>query len=137
MSSTGNWIHRGHPAFRYVAAGGANTLLYVGLTLLLAGPVGLPIQVAIPAAFVTALATHFLLQRLFVFGHVEEFALRGQDQAALYLAIGGTQYAITAAVVALVPAWTGAGERPVYVVTVGLISVVTFLLLRSRVFHGR
>ena len=137
MSSTRNRLHGTHLAFRYVAAGAANTLLYVGLTLLLAGPLGLPIQIAIPIGFTTALATHFLMQRLFVFGHVEEFALRQHEQAGLYVAIGLTQYAVTAAVVALVPAWTGAGEKPVYVVTVGCISVVTFLLLRSRVFHPR
>ena len=123
-------------AIRYVVAGVTNTGIYVGLTLLLSGPLGVPIQVAIPIAFVTALCTHFTLQRFFVFRSRTAFKLSAGHQAGRYVAVGSVQYAITAAATALLPGWLGVSERAVYVVTVAVISATTFLLLRSRVFHA-
>lgn len=127
---------RDHPPLRYVLAAGINTLVYTGLTLLLSGPLEVDIQVAIPVAFVIALGTHFSLQRLFVWRHVDDFALRGHEQAARYVVIGVTQYALTAAIVAVVPGWLDASEQLVYLAAVGLISVATFLILRHGVFHA-
>jgi putative flippase GtrA len=120
---------------RYLAAAGVNTLIYVGLTLLLVGIGGVPIQAAIPIAYVTAMCTHFLLQRLVVFAHVDSYALRGHQQAGRYLAIAAVQYPATAVITAVIPELTGWSERLVYVVTVIVIAALTFLLLRERVFH--
>lgn len=136
MRSARATLHRIPSALRYVAAGGLNTLIYIGLTLLLSGPVGLPIQVAIPIAFCTALCTHFLLQRTVVFGHVETYALGTRRQAAHYLVIGACQYVVTAAATAAIPAVTGWSEQAVYVVTVLVVAAITFVLLRERVFHA-
>jgi putative flippase GtrA len=123
-------------ALRYLAVAGVNTLIYIGLTLLLVDVLGLPIQVAIPLAYGTAMCTHFLFQRLVVFAHVESYALKGHQQAGRYLAIAAVQYPVTAVSTALIPALTGWSERAVYVVTVIVIAAVTFLLLRQRVFHA-
>jgi putative flippase GtrA len=128
-------LHRVPAALRYLAAGGLNTLIYIGLTLLFSGPVGLPIQVAIPISFVIALCTHFVLQRIVVFGHVEDFALRGTQQARRYVAIGLVQYVVTAACTAFIPAVTGWPEQPVYVAVALGVAAATFLLLRQQVFH--
>jgi putative flippase GtrA len=129
-------LRRVPAALRYVIAGGLNTLIYIGLTLFLSGPLGLPIQVAIPLAFGTALCTHFALQRVVVFGHVETYALPGHQQAGRYLAIAAVQYPLTALSTAAIPTITGWSEQAVYVVTAILIAAVTFLLLRKRVFHA-
>ena len=124
-------------AARYVIAGLLNTGIYVGLTLLLSGPLGVPIQIAIVTAFLTALCTHFLLQRFFVFRSRGAFHLTAGAQAGRYVVIGAIQYAITAAATAVLPGWLDVPEQAVYVVVVGLISAISFLLLRSRVFHAR
>jgi putative flippase GtrA len=120
---------------RYAAAGGAVGLLYVGGTLLLSGPVGLPIQAAIPIAYLLAVACHFLLQRLFVFRHDGGFALSVREQIVRYLLIAATQYPATAALTALLPALFGLSEQVAYLITVAVISVTFFFVLRWRVFH--
>ena len=135
MSHVRTTLHRVPAPLRYVAAGGINTLVYIALTLLLSGPAGLPIQVAIPISYATAMCTHFLLQRLVVFSHVESYALRGHEQAGRYLAIAAVQYPVTALSTAVIPALTGWPEQAVYVVTVIVVAAATFLLLRRHVFH--
>src|SRR5689334_11729391 len=81
---------------RYALAGGTVAITYIGLTLLFSGPVGLPIQVAIPIGYVLAVSLHFLLQRRFVFADREQFALSGGAQVRRYVVIGAVQYAVTA-----------------------------------------
>jgi putative flippase GtrA len=120
---------------RYAAAGGVVGLLYVGGTLLLSGPVGLPIQAAIPIAYGVAVACHFLLQRLFVFRHDGGFALSVREQIVRYLLIAATQYPATAALTALLPALFGISEQVAYLITVAVISVTFFFVLRWGVFH--
>lgn len=112
-------------------------LVYVGGTLLLAGPVGLPIQAAIPIAYAVAVATHFLLQRGFVFRHDGGFALSVHEQVARYLLIAATQYPATAALTALLPALFGISGQAAYLITVAIISLTFFFVLRLGVFHPR
>ena len=64
------------------------------------------------------------------------FALSAREQAGRYVAIGFAQYAATAALTALLPSVLGVSEQVAYVATVVVISALTFLLLRTRVFHG-
>ncbi len=116
-------------------AGAAVGLLYVGGTLLLSGPVGLPIQAAIPIAYAVAIACHFALQRLFVFRHDAGFALTVREQIVRYLLIAATQYPATAALTALLPALFGISEQAAYLITVVLISLTFFFILRWGVFH--
>jgi putative flippase GtrA len=123
-------------ATRYGLAGVLVATTYVGLTLALSGPGGLPIQVVIPVALAAAVALHFVLQRRFVFVDRTTFALSRAEQARRYLVIVAIQYAITAAATAVLPELLGTTEQVVYVATVVAISVTTFLFLRARVFHA-
>jgi putative flippase GtrA len=120
---------------RYGIAGATVAVVYIGLTLLLSGPVGLPIQAAIPIAYVTAITVHFTLQRWFVFHDAGAFALVMHHQVGRYLAIGLVQYATTAAATAVLPSVLGLPEKVVYVAAVGVLSVGSFVLLRTSVFH--
>jgi putative flippase GtrA len=118
---------------RYAISGVAVAVTYVAGTLLLSGPVGMPIVAAIPIAYVVAIALHFTLQRTFVFDH--EFAEPIGRQVRSYVVIGGAQIAISTASTAWLPDLLGLPERVVYVGTVAVTSAATFLFLRSRVFH--
>lgn len=109
--------------------------MYTGLTLLLSAPLGVPIQLAIPVSFALAIVAHFLLQRYFVFHDAEEFAISWHGQAARYVVICSVQYLITATATGVLPQVLGTSEQLVYLVTVLIISVATFLVLRTRVFH--
>jgi putative flippase GtrA len=120
---------------RYAVAGAIVAMVYVGGTLLLSGPVGLPIQAAIPIAYVVAVALHFLLQRTFVFRHDGEFALSVREQIIRYLLIAATQYPATAGLTALLPVLFGMSDQVAYLITVALISLTSFFVLRWGVFH--
>jgi putative flippase GtrA len=123
----------GH-ALRYGLVGATIGLLYVGLTLALSGPVGLPIQVAIVIALTVALTSHFLLQRNFVFRHAM-FALSVRGQLRRYLVVGSLQYAVAVAATSALPALLGLSEQVAYIAITAVSSIATFLFLRWRVFH--
>jgi putative flippase GtrA len=125
----------GRQALRFALAGAVVMLTYVGLTLLLSGVAGIPIQVAIAVAYVLAVMLHFALQRTFVFRHELGFALTTGSQVRRYVVIGVVQYTVTAATTTALPTVLGASEQVVYVATVLVISACTFLFLRHRVFH--
>jgi putative flippase GtrA len=119
---------------RYVLAGGATALTYFAVTLLLAGPAGLPIQAAIPLGYVTGLVMHFTLQRYFVFRSHAGFALALHHQLGRYLLLALAQYAFTAAATAILPDVLGVDERIVYVCAALCATVTVFLTLRAKVF---
>ena len=120
---------------RYGVSGTASTLLYILLTLLLEGPGGIAIQVAIPLAYALALVCNFTLQRMFVFPRSEGFALAPRSQLARYLGAVLVQYAITATATAKLPGLLHVPETDVYVATVLCLAVAAFLTLRAVVFH--
>src|SRR5437870_7001438 len=60
---------------RFVLSGATVALVYTATTLLLADVVGLPFEVALVTGYAVGLATHFTLQRLFVWVHAAGFAL--------------------------------------------------------------
>ena len=130
---------RGHPltasAIRYGIAGAIVAAFYLSVPLLLTGPLGVPIQVAIPVAYLLSITLHFNLQRRFVFRHVEQFALPVRDQIGRYAAIAAIQYPTTALAIALLPKLLGVSERVVFVGVTVCISIAFFLILRGRVFH--
>lgn len=129
----------GHPlaasTLRYGIAGATVAGVYLAIPLVLNGVAGVPIQVAIPIAYVLAVSLHFTLQRLFVFRHVDEFALAPRQQVARYLLIGSIQYPTTALATALLPGALGVSERVVFVATTLAMSLTFFLILRGHVFH--
>ena len=103
--------------------------------MLLSGPVGLDIQVAIPITYTVAVALHFALQRYVVFHDVGAFALAMHHQVGRYVAIGLTQYAVTAATTALLPKLLGIPPLLAYFIAVVTFSVTGFFVLRGGVFH--
>jgi putative flippase GtrA len=121
---------------RYAINGSATTLLYIVLTLFFHGTGGLPIQVAIPVAYVLSLVVNFTLQRAFVFPSSSGFALSRRAQLSRYIPAVLVQYTITATSTAKMPELLGVPETDVYVVTVLCLALCAFLTLRSVVFHA-
>lgn len=121
---------------RFVASGGTVALVYLGLGLLLSGPVGMPIQVAIPIAYVLSVLLNYNLQRHFVFAHSDDFALPRRTQFLRYVQVGAVQYGFTALATAVLPDLLGVSEQVVFVVVAMVAAAVTFVLLRFIVFHG-
>jgi putative flippase GtrA len=121
---------------RYVVAGATVAAVYLGTPLALTGLFGLPIQAAIPIAYVAAVSLHFNLQRHFVFRHVPAFALSTRAQIGRYVMIGAIQYPAAAISTAVLPSVLGVNERVVYVCTAITISLIFFLVLRTHVFHA-
>jgi putative flippase GtrA len=120
---------------RYIIGGSFTTIWYVGSTLVLSGPLDVPIQLAIPFGYVTALLMHFTLQRTFVFKREEGFALETRHQLRRYLTTAFIQYSLAAICTATLPSLLHARERLVYAVTALTLAAFTFLVLRSHVFH--
>lgn len=110
--------------------------VYLAIPLFLNGVMGVPIQVAIPLAYVLAVTLHFNLQRHFVFRHVDAFALSVRQQIGRYVAIGAIQYPTTALAIAFLPELLGVSQRVMFVIVTISISIVFFLILRGHVFHA-
>jgi putative flippase GtrA len=127
---------RHHQALRFVVSGGTVAVVYLGLGLLLSGPFGVPIQLAIPVSYVISVLFNYSMQRWFVFAHSDAFALSPQAQFLRYVQIGAAQYALTAAATAVLPGALGVDEQVVYVATALIAAVITFVVLRLVVFHG-
>jgi putative flippase GtrA len=123
-------------ATRYLIGGGTTAAVYIGLTLLLSGPAGVNIQIAIPIAYTCSLVVHFSLQRWFVWAHHEEYALASHVQVGRYLLLALAQYAFTATATAVLPSALGVSAQLVYVVSAVLAAVLAFLAMRYLVFHA-
>jgi putative flippase GtrA len=121
---------------RFVMAGGTVALLYLCGTLVL-NTAGLPIQLAIPVAYVGSLVAQFTLQRFFVFANHDEFALGLRHQLGRYLVAAAVSYAVTAGLTAVLPGLLGVDERVVYVAVAIVVAGVTYLVVRTHVFSGR
>lgn len=136
--STHAQLARGHglvaQALRFATSGAAVAAIYMASTFVLA--LVLPFQAALAIGFAIAIATHFTLQRLFVWARDAEYALSARAQAGRYLAIAAVQYAVTAASTAALPAATGVPTAVVYVVVTIAVTTVNFWLFRGRVFHS-
>jgi putative flippase GtrA len=121
---------------RFVLSGSTVAVVYLGLGLLLSGPMGLPIQVAIPVAYVLSVLLNYTLQRYFVFADRERFALEARSQFIRYVQIGAVQYGFTALATAVLPDWLGLSEQVVFVAVALIAAAITFVLLRFVVFHS-
>jgi putative flippase GtrA len=140
------WVHRArhlrtssaghHQALRFVLSGGTVAVVYLGLGLLLSGPFGVPIQIAIPVSYVVSVLFNYSMQRWFVFAHSDAFALSPQAQFVRYVQIGAAQYVLTALATAVLPDVLGLDEQVVYVATALIAAAITFVVLRLIVFHG-
>jgi putative flippase GtrA len=121
---------------RYGLAGGTVAVVYLSTTTVLAEVVGLPFQAALAIGFCVALVVHFNLQRFFVWIHHDEFALPLHHQAGRYLTVAGTQYGLTIASTALLPAALGVSAEIVYLVTVAVLASTNFLVFRHGIFQA-
>ena len=124
----------GGRAARFIIAGGAMAIFYLGLTSLLA-LIGIPFQAALIVSFLAAVVVHFTLQRLFVWSHRGEYALPMRRQLRRYLPLVVVQYITTAVAMAILPKWLGLPVLPVYIVFALCYSLFNFLFFRARVFH--
>lgn len=121
---------------RFAIAGACVAGVYFVATLTLANVVGLHFQLALAIGLVIAIVTHFLAQRLFVYRHEDGFELPVEHQAGRYLAVTLVQYALSALSTAVLPRALGLRTDVVYVGTTVLLTLLTFLVLRRRVFHA-
>jgi putative flippase GtrA len=120
---------------RYALAGATVAAVYVLATLLLHHVAGLPFQLALALGLAIAVTTHFLLQRLFVWRHDGGYALTMRGQAGRYVVITLVQYGLTTLSTTVLPAGLGVATDVVYVATAACLTALTFVLLRTRVFH--
>ena len=120
---------------RYALAGAAVAGVYVLATLALHHGAGLHFQLALALGLVIAVTTHFVLQRTFVWRHEQAYALSARGQAGRYVVVTLVQYGLTTLSTALLPDALGMATDVVYVATVACLTALTFVLLRSRVFH--
>jgi putative flippase GtrA len=121
---------------RFAASGGAVALVYVVTTTLLAQVIGLPFELALAIGFSLAIATHFTLQRVFVWSHADGFALPVRQQALRYLPMAALQYGLTAAATAVLPQLLGVSTEVVYLAAAAVLSALNFFVFRARVFHA-
>jgi putative flippase GtrA len=122
-------------AARFVIAGGAMAIFYLGLTSLLA-VIGMPFQAALIVSFLAAVVVHFTLQRLFVWSRQGNYALPMRQQLQRYLPLVVVQYVTTAVATALLPKWLGLPVLPVYIGFALCYALFNFLFFRARVFHA-
>jgi putative flippase GtrA len=120
---------------RFGVTGALVFAVYTGGTLLLSGPLGVPIALAIAIALALALVLNFTMQRFFVFHDHDSFALDMKAQFSRYALATAVNYAITTAIVATVPAATGLSQELVFVLTAMVMSLVTFTVIRGWIFH--
>lgn len=130
MSYGGSPIEQGA---RFLGAGAFITVLYVCLTG--AGrALGAPWWLAIGIGYAVATSTHFVLHRTFVFRR-SEFALSLGQQIPRFVAVVVCQYAVTTAAMTWLPDALGVPEGIVFVGVAGTVTVLSFVVLRTRLFH--
>ena len=120
---------------RFAISGCLVAVMYVTVTTVLHEGFAVAFQAALAIGFVTSVALHFTLQRLFVWRHHERFALAVHHQAVRYLGMCAAQYAITALSTARLPSLLSLPVEVVYVVTMLTVAGVNFIVFRGRVFH--
>jgi putative flippase GtrA len=136
------WIRRPElgvlgQGIRYAIAGMTVACVSMTGTIVLAEVVGLAYEAAFAIAYTTALVTHFSLQRYFVWSHHEAFALLLHLQLVRYLPIALANYGVVAIALAVLPGALGVASLPVYVIATLSVTVLSFLLLRTSVFHAQ
>jgi putative flippase GtrA len=123
------------PEGRYLVTGATVALVYIGLTLLLSAVAGLPMPVSVAVAYFIAVVVHFTMQRRFVFGHVESFALAVHHQIGRYIVVGGAQYLVMLGATEVLAPRVGVSGQVAFLVCAALLALLGFLTLREGVFH--
>ena len=120
---------------RFILAGGIVAIVSLTTTITLADGVGLPFQLALVLAIIVAVTLHFTLQRFLVWRTHEAFVHAFHQQLWRFLAVVGTQYVITAAITATVPALLGVPVTAVYFGTLVAVAASNFFVFR-RIFRS-
>jgi len=121
---------------RFVLAGSFVAAVYLGTTTFLHSVLTVRFQIALVVGFATAVATHFALQRLFVWRRNDGFALSLRTHVGRYTIVAAANYASTAAVTSLVPQAVGVRVTYVYVAWSLLLAAISFVAFAYVVFHG-
>jgi putative flippase GtrA len=121
---------------RFILAGGTVVVVYVTTTTVLSHVVGLNFQLSLAIGFAVALVVQFMLYRLFVWSHDEDFALSVHHQAGRYLAIAAANYGLTVVSTSLLPSALGISTEIVYLVTVATLPAINFVVFRYVIFHA-
>jgi putative flippase GtrA len=133
--ASGSFGGIGGQSLRFGLAGGAVAVVYLATTSLLAEVVGLDFEVALAIGFALAIATHFALQRNFVWVHADGFAVPLRHQALRYMLVAGTQYGLTAAATSVLPGVLHVATEIVYLATAAGAAAANFFIFRVGVFH--
>jgi putative flippase GtrA len=118
---------------RFITAGGFVAIVNLGTGALLLA-LGVEVQLAVAIAYLAGIATHFTLQRLFVFAGEGEFALTLGQQLRRYAALAAVQYPATAGLVALLVA-AGLSNLAAVACAALVVMPMTYFLLRTQLFH--
>ena len=86
--------------------------------------------------YAVALATHFTLQRYFVWSHHEEFALPIHHQFVRYLPVALANYGLVALAIAVLPRALDTSSLLVYLAATAVVTLGSFLIFRGGVFHA-
>lgn len=121
---------------RYGISGTLVAAFYLGTPIAVSDALRWPLQAMIPVAFVLAATLQFTLQRIFVFRHVDGFALSAREQALRFVIVGAVQYPITALGTFLLPKLFGVPDRIAFIMLSLAFSLFFFLFIRRRVFHA-
>jgi putative flippase GtrA len=122
---------------RFALAGGTVAVVYLTTTTVLAEVLGVAFQAALAIGFCLAVMVHYTLQRLFVWTHHDEFALRLHHQVGRYLTIAAAQYGLTAASTSLLPSALNVSTEIVYLATAAVFVGTNFLVFRHGIFHAK
>jgi putative flippase GtrA len=120
---------------RFAITGVVVSIVYIGITTILAASTKLPFQVGLAIGWCAAVAVHFTLQRVFVWTHDEGFALPFRHQVGRYLLVAGSQFGVTAIGTAVLPPVLGLSAETIYLGMAVIITVANFLVFRYGVFH--
>jgi putative flippase GtrA len=119
---------------RFAAVGAFITVVYVCVTASVRFT-GASWWLAIAVGYAVATSTHFVLHRTVVFRREEGFQLTLRQQLPRFVAVVVCQYAVTAVAMEYLPGLWGLPELFVFVCVAGFVTVVSFLLLRTKLFH--
>jgi putative flippase GtrA len=120
---------------RFVLAGGFITVLYLAVVTVMRTVLDAPWAVAIAVGYVIAPSTHFVLHRRLVFRNERGFELSVAQQLPRFVAVVACQYAFTAAAMAVLPSVLGLPSLLVFFGVAAAVTAVSFVVLRTRLFH--
>ena len=119
---------------RFAAVGAFITVLYLAVTTGLR-VAGAPWALAIAVGYVVATSTHFVLHRTVVFRREEGFQLSLAQQLPRFAGVVVCQYAVTTLAMTFLPEALGLPELLVFFGVAAVVTVASFLLLRTKLFH--